>query len=322
MKAGVASDTGVRIVDVEQPQPGPGQILVEVRAAGLNRADLKAARGSGIATRDALGKPIGMEWSGLVAGVGAGVDGFGPGARVMCSGSGGYAEFAVCDATRAMPVPEEMSLEDAAVLPLALLTMHDAIVTNGRLRPGESVLIHGASSGVGLMGLQMARLLGAAVVIGSSTNEQRRSRLTEFGAHAVVDTSRSDWSDAVVEAAGGKGVDLIIDMVGGPTIGESMKAASVRGRIVNVGRLGGTRAEFDFDLHALKRLDYIGVTFRTRTAEEIAGIVRRMLADCADAIARGKLNLPIDSRYPLDGAAAAHERMQSNSHFGKIVLTM
>ena len=323
MKAAVASENGLQICDVPRPQPGSNQVLVAVRAAGLNRADLNAAKGAGVATRDSLGKPIGLEWAGVVAEVGAGTDGLRPGDRVMCSGSGGYAEYAVCDATRAMPIPtEKMSFESAAILPLALLTMHDAIVTNGRLRRGEAVLVQGASSGVGLMGLQIARHMGAGVVIGSSTNDSRRGRLKEFGADAVVDTRESNWADAVIAATAGHGADLIVDMISGPLLEHSMKAARILGRIVNVGRLGGARADFNFDLHALKRLDYIGVTFRTRTLAEISEIVRRMRADLWDAVAAGKLALPIDSSFPLDQAAAAQARMRANEHFGKIVLTM
>lgn len=320
MKAGVASPQGIQITELPKPEPGPGQILVDVRAAGLNRADLRASQGSGIATKDALGKPVGMEWAGVVAERGEGVEGVRTGDRVMCSGSGGYAEYAVCDARRALVLPELMSLEDAAVQPLALMTMHDAIVTNGRLRPGQSVLLHGASSGVGLIGLQIARHLGAGLVIGSSTNEERRGRLRDHGAHIAIDSSRPEWSKEILDATDGRGVDLVVDMVSGSGFDECMKATRVRGRIVNVGRLGGARAEFDFDLHALRRLDYIGVTFRTRSPEEVAEIVRNMRADLWDAVSAGKIACPIDSRFPLDQAAEAQERMRSNLHFGKVLL--
>jgi NADPH:quinone reductase-like Zn-dependent oxidoreductase len=320
VKAGIASERGIHIAEVAKPAPGRGQILVKVHAAGLNRADLKASQGSGIATKDALGKPIGMEWAGIVVETGEGVEGFSPGDRVMCSGSGGYAEFAVSAAERSLPIPDQLGFEQAAVLPLALLTMHDAIATNGRLKQGEAVLVHGASSGVGLLGLQIARHLGAALVIGTSTDAGRRSKLQAFGADLAVDPTQPGWSDAILQATDGRGVDLIVDMVSGPAFEECMKAARVTGRIVNVGRLGGMRAEFDFDLHALRRLTYVGVTFRTRNAEEIAEIVRRMREDLWDGVSSGKLYLPEDSRFPLEKAAEAHARMQANRHFGKILL--
>jgi NADPH2:quinone reductase len=143
--------------------------------------------------------------------------------------------------------------------------MHDAIVTNGRLQPGETIIIQGASSGVGIMGLQIAKLKGAQLVIGTSTNDARRARLKEYGADLAIDTKKPNWSEDVLQATGGKGVNVIIDMVSASVANENMKAAAVLGRIINVGRLGGGRGEFDYNLHANKRIAYIGVTHRTRS---------------------------------------------------------
>jgi NADPH2:quinone reductase len=239
----------------------------------------------------------------------------------MCTGSGGYAEYAVADWGRAVPVPaNNMSWEQAATLPIALQTMHNAIVTAGRFKPGESVMIQGASSGVGLLGLQIAKLKGARVVIGTSTNAMRRDRLKEFGADVAIDTTQPNWSEGVLAATDKKGVDLIVDQVSASVANENMKAAAVLGRIVNVGRLGGFKGEFNYDLHALKRIDYIGVTFRTRSAEEVREIVRAMRADLWPDVESGKLKLPIDKVFPLDQAAAALAHMKANQHFGKIVL--
>jgi NADPH2:quinone reductase len=181
-------------------------------------------------------------------------------------------------------------------------------------------MIQGASSGVGLIGLQIARLKGAGLVIGTSTNAARRERLKEFGADLAVDTSKPNWPEEVLKATDGKGVSLTVDMVSGSTVNQTMQATALLGRIVNVGRLGGENAEFNFDLHARKRIDYIGVTFRTRSVEEVRAIVRKMRADLWDAVSSGKIYLPIDKTFPLDQAAAAHEHMRSNQHFGKILL--
>jgi NADPH2:quinone reductase len=194
-------------------------------------------------------------------------------------------------------------------------------VTNGRLAKGDAVLIQGASSGVGLMGLQIAKLKGAGLVIGSSTNAAKREKLAEFGADLAIDSKDDAWPERVLEATGGKGVNLIVDQVSASVANQNMKAAAILGRIVNVGRLGGMKGEFDFDLHALKRIDYIGVTFRTRSLEEVREIVRRMRADLWEAIEAGKLHLPIDRTFPLDEAPAAQAHMRANAHFGKIVLT-
>jgi len=315
MKAIVATPEGARLQDVPQPAPGLAEVLVQVKAASLNRADLAA-----VAARD--GKVVGMEWAGEVMAAGADVVGFKAGDRVMCTGAGGFAQFAVTDWGRVMKIPDELAFEDATILMLALQTMHDAIVTNGRMRAGDAVLIHGASSGVGLMGLQIAKLLGADLVVGTATNAARRARLQEHGADLAVDAAQPDWADAVLARTGGNGVDVIVDQVSGSRFNETMRAAAIMGRIVNVGRLGGGTGAFDFQLHALRRLAYTGVTFRTRGAVEIRELTARMSADLAPAIAARTLRLPVDSVFPLQDAAAAFERMRANQHFGKIVLTV
>jgi NADPH2:quinone reductase len=323
MKAGVASEQGLVMRDIPQPKPKPNEVLVRVKAASLNRADLAVARGMPHGPSSGVGVTVGLEWAGEVAESGTAVEGgYKSGDRVMCSGNGGYAEYAVADWGRVNPMPTGMSFETAATLPVALATLHNALVTAGRLKGGDSVMIQGASSGVGLMGLQIAKLLGARLVIGTSTNEARRARLKEFGADLAIDTRDSAWPDAVLKATGGNGVDLTVDMLSGPTVSQTMRATAILGRIVNVGRLAGTKAEFDFDLHALRRIDYIGVTFRTRTLDEVREIGRRMRADLWEAVTAGKLTLPIDRRFPLDQAPEAQKHMRENKHFGKIVLAV
>lgn len=319
MKAAVATDNGLEIRDISQPKPKPFELLVKVNAAGLNRADLAAAHGKG--GHGATGATIGLDWAGEVVEVGADTEGgFKPGDHVMCAGAGGYADYAVCDWGRVVRIPDDIAFEHAATLPVALGTMHDALVTNGRLRAGETVLIQGASSGVGLMGLQIAKLLGAKLVVGTSTNADRLARLRSFGADLAVDTKDPNWPDIVLSATNGQGVHLIIDQVSGSRMNGNMKAAAICGRIVNVGRLGGGKAEFDFDLHANRRITYIGVTHRTRSVHELREETRVMWADLASAVTSKKLSLPVDKIYPLEQAQAAQEHMRANQHFGKILL--
>lgn len=323
MKAAVLGSSGVEIRDVPQPKPGPAQVLVRVRASGLNRADLIMASGRPHGNAGGPGTVLGLEWAGEVVEVGAEVKGVKAGDRVMCSGNGGYAEYAVSDFGRTTPVPaNNMSWEQAATLPVALQTMHNAVVTAGRLKAGESVLIQGASSGVGLLGLQIAKHMGAKLVVGTSTNAERRAKLKEFGADLAVDSRDPKWVDQVLEATGGKGVDLIVDQVSGYVANDNLKVCAILGRIVNVGRLGGFKGEFDFDLHALRRIDYIGVTFRTRSVEEVREINRVMRKDLWSAVEAGKLALPIDRTFPLADATAALAHMKANAHLGKIVLTV
>lgn len=322
MKAAVLTTDGIEVRDVSRPIPTADQVLVRVRASGLNRADLIMLGGSKHGGAGGPGTILGLEWSGEVVDVGSAVKGLKAGDRVMCSGMGGYAEYAVADWGRVSLVPaNNMGWEQAATLPVALQTMHDAVVTNGRLQPGETVMIQGASSGVGLMAMQIAKFKGASLVIGTSTNALRRERLKAFGADLAIDTLDPAWPDAVLAATNGKGVDLIIDQISARVANQNLKAAAVRGRIVNVGRLGGNRGEFDFDLHALKRIDYIGVTFRTRTVEEVREINLRMRADLWSAIEADALKLPIDRVFPLEQAAAALAHMKANAHFGKIILS-
>jgi len=324
MKAAVqAGAEGVRIQVVGVPQPGVDEVLVRVRACGLNRADVGMAAGHAHGSQGGPGTLLGMEWAGEVVDIGAGVQGLKPGDRVMGSGRAAFAEYAVADKGRVMLLPSAgMSFEQAATLPVALQTMHDALVTNGRLHKGDAVLIQGASSGVGLMGLQIAKLLGAGLVVGTSTTPARRERLKDFGAQLALDSSDPTWPQLALDATGGQGVNLVVDQLSGTQATQNMRACAVLARIVNVGRLAGTRAEFDFDLHALKRIQYIGVTFRTRSVEEVREINRRMRADLGEAIAAGQLALPIDRTFPFEEAAQALAHMARNAHFGKVVLTL
>jgi NADPH:quinone reductase len=323
MKAAVVGEKGAEVRDIPKPEPAPNEILIKVRASSLNRADVGVAAGQQHGRVGGIGARLGLECSGEVEAVGREVTIFKPGDRVMASAPGGYAEYVTTDAGRANRIPgNNMTYEQAACFPVALQTMHNAIVTAGRLKRGETLLIQGASSGVGLMGMQIGKLMGASTVMGGSTNAARRARLKDYGCDLAIDTSDLKWPEQVKQATGGKGVDLIVDMVSAPVANQNLEAASVLGRIVNVGRLGGQKGEFNFDLHALKRIDYIGVTFRTRSPEEVREVVRRMRADLWPAVEAGKLSLPIDKTFPLEKVAEALAMMKANQHFGKIVLTM
>ncbi len=322
MRAAVVSEGGLEIRDVEAPKPSSSEVLIRVKACGLNRADSMVASGM---THGSIGGPgtiPGMEFAGEVIDVGAEVQGFKPGDRVMCGGHSGWAEYATADWGRAVAIPDNMSWSQAASLLTGLQTMHNAIVTAGRLQPGESVLIQGASTGVGLMGMQIAKAMGAGLVVGSSTNPQRRARLTEFGADLAIDSKDPRWVEQVLQATDGKGVHLIVDQLSGYAANQNLAATRVLGRIINVGRLGGFTGEFNFDLHAARRIDYIGVTFRTRSLQEVRDIVQAMKNDLWGAVTAGKLSLPVDREFSLSEAANAVDYMKANRHFGKIVLTL
>lgn len=322
MKAFVYGANGAALTEIDKPKPTGAQVLVRVRACGMNRADLSMIAGHVHGAAGGVGTVLGMEFAGEVVELGPDAKNVKAGDRVMGSGAGGYAEYALADHERLLPVPPSMSFEDAATLTLALTTMHNALVTVGGLQSGQSVLVQGASAGVGLMAMQIAKYKGAKLVIGSSTDTAKRAKLVDHGADLAIDSNDAGWVEQVLKTTEGKGVDLVIDQVSGRLVNQNLAATKVLGRIVNVGRLGGTHGDFDFDLHAARRISYIGVTFRTRSIEEIRDIFARVKADLWPAVESGKLKLPIARVFPFDDIADAVAFMSANRHFGKIVLTL
>ncbi|WP_315705503.1 MULTISPECIES: zinc-binding alcohol dehydrogenase family protein [unclassified Bradyrhizobium] len=322
MKAYVYGADGAALTDVSKPTPQGTQVLIRVRACGLNRADLGMTKGHAHGSAGGRGTVLGMEWAGEVAELGPEAKGVKVGDKVMGSGTAAFAEYTLADHGRLFLAPSNMNFDEAASLPIALTTMHNAVITNGALQPGQSVLIQGASSGVGLMAMQIAKLKGAAFVIGSSTDPARRGRLKEFGADLAIDSSDPGWVDEVLKATGGAGVDLIVDQISGKVANQNLAATKVKGRIINVGRLGGTHADFNFDLHAARRINYIGVTFRTRSIEEIREIFAAVRTDIWGAVESRTLQLPIDRIFSFDDIGAAFAHMEANKHLGKIVVTL
>ena len=321
MRAVLSSPEGPVLGDAPRPRPSAEEVLVRVRASALNRADLFMLTGGSHGGTSGGGRPLGMEWAGEVVEAGADVKHWKVGDRVMASGGGAFAEYAIGHDRRMFAIPDGLAFEEAAGLPVALQTMHDAVATNGKLQPGQSVMILGASSGVGLMALQVAKTLGAGLVIGTSTSPGKRARLAEFGADLAVDTNSPDWVAQVLEATGGDGVDLVVDQLSGPLIRGAFKATRIGGRVVNVGRLAGMKGEFDFDLHALRRIEYVGVTFRTRSVAQVETIIALTTEALGPALAAGRLRLPVDQVLALDEGPAALRGMADDVHFGKIVLT-
>jgi len=260
MQAAVLGEKGVEVRDLPKPSPKPNEVLIHVKASSLNRADLLVASGHQHGNVGGVGARLGLECSGEVEAVGGAVQDIKPGDRVMASAPGGFAEFVVTDAGRVHRIPgNNMSYEQAACFPVALQTMHNAVVTAGRLKHGETLLMQGASAGVGLMGMQIGKLMGASLVIGTSTNADRRARLQEFGCDLALDSSDPAWPERVKQATKGKGVDLIVDLISGSVANQNLEAATILGRIVNVGRLGGMKGRFRqarAQAHRLYRRDF------------------------------------------------------------------
>lgn len=320
MKAVIATRQGAALSDMPEPSHGADEILVRVRAAALNRADLGMSTGGAHGPNGGVGKTLGLEWAGEVVAVGDDVERWSVGDRVMASGPGGFAEYAVSAAATAFPVPPELGWQEAAALPVGLQTMHDALVARGGFVAGQSVLIQGATSGMGLLGLQIARELGASAVIGTTSSARKLPRLRRLGADVALDSTDPDWVARTLETTADAGVDVLLDLVAGDLATDNLRATRVGGRIVNIGRVGGEHVTLDLDLHSMRRITYVGTTFRTRTREEVADVVRDADKALGSAISAGRVRMPVSAAYPLDEADEALEAMGANTHFGKLVL--
>lgn len=313
------AQSALELVERAEPEVGDGQVLLRVHASSVNRADVLQRDGA-YSPRPASGvSAAGLDAAGDVLVVGRGVQGVEPGDRVMALAAGGLAELVVVDAGMVVPLPPTWTYVEGAAAIIGLLTEHNALKTSARLQPGESVLVHGASSGVGLQCVQMAKLLGSGPVIVTTRSSKARELLLALGADDVVETTAQDFVSRAHAITGGRGVDVIIDHVGGPHLAGNVTAAAVKGRLISVGRLGGAHGDLDMEALALKRLEIIGVTFRTRSTQEKAAVVAALRAD-VDMGAYEHLRPPVDRVLPWTEVMTAYDIMESNSHLGKLVL--
>jgi NADPH2:quinone reductase len=238
----------------------------------------------------------------------------------MGHGRACQAEYVVSDPLALMAAPDGLSWIDAAAFPNVFITAHDALVVNGQLKAGESVLVNGASGGVAMAAIQIASLMGARPVIASSRSAAKLDKISQFGVDVGIDSSKDDQVEAVMAATDNRGVDIIIDTVGGPVFEANMKSLAVKGRLVNIARLGSATAQIDLTLLWLKRLQLIGVTFRTRTEQERLECIQACARDMLPFLRAGRVRLPIDRTFAMTDIGAAHAYMKQDQHVGKIVL--
>jgi NADPH2:quinone reductase len=309
--------------EIEVPTPRAGQALVRVEAAGLNRADLGMLLGTYRPGGANLGSfTAGLELAGTVAAVGDGVTDVAVGDPVMGTTLGAFAAYAIADARQLVPVPDGVSWTDAAALPVALTTEHDALVTQAGFTAGQRVLVTGATSGVGMIAVQLAKALGAAAVIATTTSASKRGALAEVGADVVVDTTAEPLAAVVLAATDGRGVDVVLDHVGGALAGQLLAATRPLGTIINIGRLGGATAQIDLDQLAFRRLRLIGTTFSIRTADERAAVAAALVSDVLPAVGDGRIRAIVDEVIPFADAHRAADRMRSGAAIGKLVLDL
>ncbi len=309
----------LRPVRVPVPRPGRGEILVEVASAGVNRPDVLQRRG-GYPPPPGVTDIPGLEVAGRVVAVGPGTERFAVGDRVCALvAGGGYAEYCPVPEPQALPLPPGVPIEVAGGVPETWFTVWTNVVERGRLQAGETFLVHGGSSGIGTTAIQLARALGARALttVGSPEKAEACRRL---GAEAAIEYRREDFVEAVRRLTDGRGVDLILDMVGGSYVARNLEAAAVEGRIVQIAWLEGARISADMTKLMTKRLTWTGSTLRPRSVEQKGAIARALEERVWPLFAAGRLEVPVYRTFPLAEAAAAHALMETSAHIGKILL--
>ena len=308
------------IGEIEVRQPGPSEVLVEVAAAGLNRADCLQRRGFYPAPPGVPADVPGLEFAGVVESVGDSVNAWKPGDRVMgIVGGGAMATRVLTEGAELMAVPKDLSLEDAAAVPEVFLTAYDAIVLQGGLQAGQSVLFHAVASGVGTAGIQLASVIGATS-IGTSRTADKLPRCTDLGLTHAVLVEDGNFADGVLEAAP-KGVDVILDTIGAAYLAQNVKVIGKKGRIIVIGLMGGVKAELSLGALLAKRASIQGSVLRSRSTEEKADLTKSFTQEMLGRFATGELKPIVDDVLPMTDIQAAHQRMDANETFGKLVLT-
>ena len=306
---------------LETPQPKAGQILIKVAAAGVNRPDVLQRKGLYPAPKGHSELP-GLEAAGTVAAVGAGVTRFKVGDPVMALlNGGGYAEYALAEEPATLAVPEGVSMVEAAAIPETFFTVWHNVFERGALKSGEWLLVHGGTSGIGVTAIQLAAALGAKV-IATAGSAAKCAVCLELGARRAVDYTAEDFVEVVKAETEGRGVDVILDMVGGDYVDRNIRSLADDGRVVNIGYQNGSKVTVDMMRVMLKRLTLTGSTLRIRPTTVKGAIARAVEAQALPLVANGKIKIVIDSTFPLAEAAQAHARMETSQHIGKIVLTV
>jgi len=309
----------MRIEECARPQPAPGEILIEVHCAGVNRPDVLQRAGR-YPPPPGASPILGLEVAGTVAALGEGVTEWKVSQRVTALvPGGGYAEYCVAPAAHALPVPEGLDLAQAAALPETWFTVWANLVDLGRLRPGERLLVHGGSSGIGLTAIQLARHLGVECLV-TVGNEEKARFCRDFGADHAINYRAADFAARAKELTGGEGVDVVLDMVGAPYLQKNLSVLRRDGRLVLIAFLEGSKGEFDLMPVMLKRLTVTGSTMRPRSMAEKAAIRDALLKSIWPEIVAGRLRPHIHAVFPLAQACDAHKLMESSAHIGKIVL--
>jgi NADPH2:quinone reductase len=321
---GITSPGGPEVLVPEErpvPAPGTGEILIKVEAAGVNRPDVAQRKGHYPPPAGATDIP-GLEIAGEVVALGAGVSRWKLGDKVCALViGGGYAEYCAAHESHALPIPAGISMTDAAAIPETFFTVWHNVFERGALKSGETLLVHGGSSGIGTTAIQLAKQFGARVIV-TAGSDDKCNACRKLGADVAINYKTQDFVAETKSATGGKGADVILDMVGGDYIERNYEAAAVEGRIVQIAFQGSPKSTVDFRRIMLKRLHHTGSTLRSRSVEDKGLIAQAIAEKVVPLLAAGKVRPIMDSTFPLAEAAKAHARMESSAHIGKIVLTV
>jgi NADPH2:quinone reductase len=311
----------LRVADLPRPAPRPNEIVVKVAAAGVNRPDVLQRMGHYPVPPDASPLP-GLEIAGEVAELGAAVKLWQRGDKVCALvNGGGYAEYCAVPETQALPIPRGLSATEAASLPETCFTVWANVYDRGRLAPGETLLVQGGTSGIGVTAIQMAAATGNRV-FATAGSDEKVAACVRLGAEKAFNYKTEDWVAEVRAATGGKGVDVILDMVGGDYVPRELKCLAEEGRLVFIAYLRGPRSELDIDAVMRKRLTVTGSTLRPRSTEFKGYLARNLREKIWPLIEAGRIRPQVYKTFPLADAAAAHRLMESSQHIGKIVLTV
>jgi len=305
--------------EVPDPVPGDGEVLVEVAAAAVNRADLLQRQGH-YSPPPGSSEILGLECSGRIIALGPGVSGWSVGDEVcaLLTG-GGYAEKVAVPAGQLLPVPKSVDLAEAAGLPETVCTVWSNVFMAAGLQPGETLLVHGGASGIGTTAIQLAKALGAAVLVTVGSKE-KAERCVELGADAAIDYKNEDFVERVQELTEGRGADVILDIMGASYLARNVDALAVEGRLVNIGLQGGNKGELDLGKLMRKRAAVLATTLRARPAAEKAAIVAAVREHVWPLVASGAFKVVVDRRVPLPEAAEAHRAVAASDHVGKVLL--
>jgi NADPH2:quinone reductase len=308
--------------EVQRPVVGPGQVLVRVQASSINRAEFRRLHQMKLEPGKTApeARTGGGDAAGEIVEVGAGVAGLKEGDRVMGRCAGGFAEYALVDAREIMPAPERLSWGEAACVPVVFVVVHDGLFVSGRLHEGETLLVTGVASGVGTAALALGKYIGARV-IGTSRSAEKLEKLKPHGLDVGVVSDAAGLADALAEAKGAAGIDMVVDNIGADALAPCLAALNVGGRFVTIGRMSGVHsAELDIDRFAEHRLHLYGVSNRLRNAAQRAESAKRFLADLLLALSDGRLKPILDRTFALDDIAAAQAHVEADRHVGKVVI--